>query len=445
MIKSIAGAGKVIRGSLTVPGDKSISHRAVMFSALANGESKIKGFLAGEDCLSTISVFRKMGVSIEQEEDSVRILGLGLHGLKAPKDALYCGNSGTTMRLMAGILAGQSFSSCLTGDESLEKRPMKRVCLPLEKMGAKITMQGEKGTAPLEISGSPLTGICYESPVASAQVKSSVLLAGLYAKGKTSVIEPSLSRNHTERLLSAMGVECSTKLLEDGRVEISLEGGQDLRALSGEYLVPGDISSAAYFMATVFFLPGSSLCLKNIGLNPSRCGILTVLEKMGAKFSLKNCSTVYGEERGDIYLADAPLKAVDIGGDLIPKLIDELPLLAVLATVAEGETRIFDAAELKVKESNRIKACVENLQRLGISAVETEDGMIIPGKGSVFSLEGKRIPSFMDHRIAMSFSVLGLLCKAENPMEIEDADCIQISYPNFFKDLEKVLDDKKNI
>ena len=313
MIKSVAGAGKVIRGSLTVPGDKSISHRAVMFSALANGESKIKGFLAGEDCLSTISVFRKMGVNIEQEEDRVRILGLGLHGLKAPKDVLYCGNSGTTMRLMAGILAGQSFSSCLTGDESLEKRPMKRVCLPLEKMGAKIKMQGEKGTAPLEISGSPLTGICYESPVASAQVKSSVLLAGLYAKGKTSVIEPGLSRDHTERLLSAMGVDCSTKLLEDGRVEISLEGGQDLQALSGEYLVPGDISSAAYFMATVFFLPGSSLCLKNIGLNPSRCGILTVLEKMGAKISLKNCSTVYGEERGDIYLAYAPLKAVDIG------------------------------------------------------------------------------------------------------------------------------------
>lgn len=441
MMKSIAGAGKVIKGSLTVPGDKSISHRAVMFSALAKGEARVRGFLPGEDCLSTISVFRKMGVSIEQEQDSVRIQGLGLHGLKAPEEVLYCGNSGTTMRLMAGILAGQSFSSCLTGDESLEKRPMKRVCLPLEKMGARIKMQGEKGTAPLEISGSPLKGICYESPVASAQVKSSVLLAGLYAKGKTSVIEPSLSRDHTERLLGAMGVECSTKTLEDGRVEISLEGGQELKALSEEYLVPGDISSAAYFMASVFFLPGSSLRLKNIGLNPSRCGILTVLEKMGAKISLENCSTVYGEERGDIYLEYGPLKAVDIGGDLIPRLIDELPLLAVLATIAEGETRIYDAAELKVKESNRIKACVENLQRLGISAVETEDGMIIPGKGSVFSLEGKRIPSFMDHRIAMSFSVLGLLCKAENPMQIEDSECIQISYPNFFKDFEKVLDE----
>ncbi|WP_314344175.1 3-phosphoshikimate 1-carboxyvinyltransferase [Oribacterium sinus] len=441
MMKSIAGAGKVIKGSLTVPGDKSISHRAVMFSALAKGETKVKGFLPGEDCLSTISVFRKMGVSIEQEQDSLRIQGLGLHGLKAPGEALYCGNSGTTMRLMAGILAGQSFSSCLTGDESLEKRPMKRVCLPLEKMGAKIKMQGEKGTAPLEISGSPLNGICYESPVASAQVKSSVLLAGLYAKGKTSLIEPSLSRDHTERLLRAMGVECSTRGLEDGRVEISLEGGQELKALPGEYFVPGDISSAAYFMASVFFLPGSSLRLKNIGLNPSRCGILTVLEKMGAKISLENCSTVYGEERGDICLSYGPLKAVDIGGDLIPRLIDELPLLAVLATIAEGETRIYDAAELKVKESNRIKACVENLQRLGISAVETADGMIIPGKGSVFSLEGKRIPSFMDHRIAMSFSVLGLLCKAENPMQIEDSECIQISYPNFFKDFEKVLDE----
>ena len=441
MMKSIAGAGKVIKGSLTVPGDKSISHRAVMFSALAKGETKVKGFLPGEDCLSTISVFRKMGVSREQEQDSVRIQGLGLHGLKAPGEALYCGNSGTTMRLMAGILAGQSFSSCLTGDESLEKRPMKRVCLPLEKMGARIKMQGEKGTAPLEITGSPLKGICYESPVASAQVKSSVLLAGLYAEGKTSVIEPSLSRDHTERLLGAMGVECSTKTLEDGRVEISLEGGQELKALSEEYLVPGDISSAAYFMASVFFLPGSSLRLKNIGLNPSRCGILTVLEKMGAKISLENCSTVYGEERGDIYFEYGPLKAVDIGGDIIPRLIDELPLLAVLATIAEGETRIYDAAELKVKESNRIKACVENLQRLGISAVETEDGMIIPGKGSVFSLEGKTIPSFMDHRIAMSFSVLGLLCRSDKPMKIEDSECIQISYPNFFKDFEKVLDE----
>ena len=441
MMKSIAGTGKVIKGSLTVPGDKSISHRAVMFSALAKGETKVKGFLPGEDCLSTISVFRKMGVSIEQEQDSVRIQGLGLHGLKAPGEALYCGNSGTTMRLMAGILAGQSFSSCLTGDESLEKRPMKRVCLPLEKMGARIKMQGEKGTAPLEITGSPLKGICYESPVASAQVKSSVLLAGLYAEGKTSVIEPSLSRDHTERLLGAMGVECSTKTLEDGRVEISLEGGQELKALSEEYLVPGDISSAAYFMASVFFLPGSSLRLKNIGLNPSRCGILTVLEKMGAKISLENCSTVYGEERGDIYLEYGPLKAVDIGGDLIPRLIDELPLLAVLATIAEGETRIYDAVELKVKESNRIKACVENLQRLGISAVETDDGMIIPGKGSVFSLEGKTIPSFMDHRIAMSFSVLGLLCRSDKPMKIEDSECIQISYPDFFKDFEKVLDE----
>lgn len=441
MMKSIAGAGKVIKGSLTVPGDKSISHRAVMFSALAKGEARVRGFLPGEDCLSTISVFRKMGVSIEQEQDSVRIQGLGLHGLKAPEEVLYCGNSGTTMRLMAGILAGQSFSSCLTGDESLEKRPMKRVCLPLEKMGARIKMQGEKGTAPLEISGSPLKGICYESPVASAQVKSSVLLAGLYAKGKTSVIEPSLSRDHTERLLRAMGVECSTRSLEDGRVEISLDGGQELKALPGEYLVPGDISSAAYFMASVYFLPGSSLRLKNIGLNPSRCGILTVLEKMGAKISLENCSTVYGEERGDICLGYGPLKAVDIGGDLIPRLIDELPLLAVLATIAEGDTRIYDAAELKVKESNRIKACVENLQCLGISAVETEDGMVIPGKGSVFTLEGKKIPSFLDHRIAMSFSVLGLLCRVEKPMQIEDSECIQISYPNFFNDFEKVLDE----
>ena len=441
MITKLYGVGKVLRGRLCVPGDKSISHRAIMFSSLVRGKTVVEGFLPSEDCLSTMDIFRKLGVSIEREDTKLTIEGKGMEALDAPASPLYCGNSGTTMRLMAGILSGQGFSSVLYGDESLEKRPMGRVLSPLSKMGAKIFAEGEKSTAPLKIEGSALKGISYESPIASAQVKSAVLLASLYAKGETVYTEPSLSRDHTERLLSAMGADIETKILEDGKAEIHVRPGKPLHTISGTFSIPGAISSAAYFMAACFFLPGSEVLLENVGLNESRSGILEVLSKMGAKFQIQNKRTVGGEERGDILLSYGKLQGAEISGSLIPRLIDELPVLAVLATIAEGETVIMDAEELKVKETNRIRAVIENFKILGIPCEETEDGMRIFGKGSIFPLDGKRVSSFKDHRIAMSFAVLGLLCPKESPMEIEDAECISISYPSFFKDLENLLDE----
>lgn len=441
MIVKLYGAGKVLSGRLCVPGDKSISHRAIMFSSLVRGKTVVEGFLPSEDCLSTMDIFRKLGVSIEREDTKLTIEGKGMEALEAPTSPLYCGNSGTTMRLMAGILSGQTFSSVLYGDESLEKRPMGRVLSPLSKMGAKISAEGEKSTAPLKIRGSALKGISYESPIASAQVKSAVLLASLYAEGETVYIEPSLSRDHTERLLSAMGADIETKNLKDGKAEIHLRPGKPLHTISGTFSIPGDISSAAYFMAACYFLPSSKILLENVGLNESRSGILEVLSKMGAKFQIQNKRTVGGEERGDILFTYGKLRAAEISGALIPRLIDELPVLAVLATIAEGETVIKNAEELKVKETNRIRAVIENFKILGIPCEETEDGMRIFGKGGIFPLDGKRVSSFKDHRIAMSFAVLGLLCSKESPMEIEDADCISISYPGFFKDLEKLLDE----
>ena len=440
MIARLYGVGRVLKGKLCVPGDKSISHRAIMFSSLVKGKTLVEGFLPSEDCLSTMNIFQKLGVSIEREGTKLTIEGKGMEALEAPADSLYCGNSGTTMRLMAGILSGQTFSSVLFGDESLEKRPMGRVLTPLSKMGAKISAEGEKCTAPLKIEGSALKGISYESPIASAQVKSAVLLASLYAKGETVYTEPSLSRDHTERLLSAMGADIETKILEDGKAEIHLRPGKALQAIPGIFSVPGDISSAAYFMAACFFLPGSEVLLENVGLNESRSGILDVLSNMGAKLQILNKRIVGGEERGDVLLTYGKLRGTEIAGALIPRLIDELPILAILATIAEGETVIKNAEELKVKESNRIRVVVENLTSLGIPCVETEDGMRIFGRGGIFPLKGKRILSFKDHRIAMSFAVLGLLCSKESPMEIEDAECISISYPGFFKDLENLLD-----
>jgi len=435
VIARLYGVGRVLKGKLCVPGDKSISHRAIMFSSLVKGKTLVEGFLPSEDCLSTMNIFQKLGVSIEREGTKLTIEGKGMEALEAPADSLYCGNSGTTMRLMAGILSGQTFSSVLFGDESLEKRPMGRVLTPLSKMGAKISAEGEKCTAPLKIEGSALKGISYESPIASAQVKSAVLLASLYAKGETVYTEPSLSRDHTERLLSAMGADIETKILEDGKAEIHLRPGKALQAIPGIFSVPGDISSAAYFM-----LPGSEVLLENVGLNESRSGILDVLSNMGAKLQILNKRIVGGEERGDVLLTYGKLRGTEIAGALIPRLIDELPILAILATIAEGETVIKNAEELKVKESNRIRVVVENLTSLGIPCVETEDGMRIFGRGGIFPLKGKRILSFKDHRIAMSFAVLGLLCSKESPMEIEDAECISISYPGFFKDLENLLD-----
>ena len=426
------GAGKVLKGVLRVPGDKSISHRAIMFSALAEGSTVMEGFLPSADCLSTMAVFQSLGVSIEREGERLRVFGKGLRGLKKAKGALDCGNSGTTMRLMTGILSGQPFPSVLTGDESLCRRPMERVRKPLLEMGAEIYTEGERQTAPLHIYPAKLHACSYESPIASAQVKSAVLLAALSTEGETVYTEPSLSRDHTERMLSVMGADIRTTIEAGGKARIQITGGASLHPFSGVF--------TAYFMAAVFFLPGSKLLLQNVGLNPSRTGILEVLSRMGAKVEIRNRRVAGGEDTGDLFLRFGKLSGTEISGAIIPRLIDELPILAILSVIAEGETVIKDAVELKVKESNRIRAVVKNLQLLGISAVETEDGMRIQGKGGIFPLAGKKVSSYKDHRIAMSFAILGLLCDKTEAMEIEDAECVSISYPKFFEDLEKLLD-----
>lgn len=411
-----------LRGTLTVPGDKSISHRAVMFGALAEGTTRISHFLKGADCLSTISCFQKMGIEIEQKETEVLVHGKGLHGLTAPQGILDVGNSGTTTRLIAGILSGQGFSSELDGDESIRTRPMKRIMLPLSSMGADIRSKKENGCVPLLISGRPLHGISYQSPVASAQVKSCVLLAGMYADGPTSVAEPFLSRNHTELMLSYFGADISSQgTTASIRPEPKLE--------ARDILVPGDISSAAYFIAAGLLTPDSELLLKNVGTNPTRAGILKICRQMGADITLLNENS-QGEPTADILVRTSSLKGTVIGGADIPTLIDELPVLAVMAAFAEGTTVIRDAQELKVKESDRIAVMVENLKRMGADIEGTDDGMIIRGGKP---LHGAVIDPCMDHRVAMSFAVAGTVCQGR--MDILNWDCVKISYPEFYKDL----------
>ena len=415
-----------LKGEITVPGDKSISHRSVMFGSIAKGTTEITGFLQGADCLSTISCFRKMGVDIENNRDCVLVHGRGLHGLTAPDSVLDCGNSGTTTRLISGILAGQKFSCTLTGDASIQKRPMKRIMEPLSMMGARIESVHQNGCAPLAITGSPLHGIHYHSKVASAQVKSSILLAGLYAEGKTQVTEPALSRNHTEIMLRFFGAHVTSS----GRTASILPADE----LYGQKItVPGDISSAAYFIAAGLLVPGSELLIKNVGINPTRDGILRVCKAMGADITLLNAVYDSGEPVADLLVRHSSLKAVEIGGDLIPTLIDEIPVIAVMACAASGTTIIRDAAELKVKESNRIRTVVDNLKVMGAQIEETDDGMIIHGGNP---LHGGIIESHLDHRIAMSFAIASLIADGETI--IRDADCVNISYPVFYKDLEKL-------
>lgn len=410
-----------LRGTITVPGDKSISHRAVMFSALSKGTSNIRGFLAGDDCLSTISCFQQMGVKIKQSGEAVTVHGVGLHGLRAPSDVLYTGNSGTTTRLLCGILAGQDFTSTMTGDESIERRPMKRVITPLRQMGASIEGK-EDNLCPLTISGGKLSGISYTMPVASAQLKSAILLAGLYAEGNTTVIEPAPSRDHTERMLRALGVDVETS----GNT-ITLTPPDELKAT--DISVPGDISSAAFFLVAAAIVPGSVLTIRGVGINPTRTGILDVLRDMGADLTLSNEKNDW-EPTADITVRHSTLKGISIGGEIIPRLIDEIPAIAVAAAFAEGTTIIRDAAELKVKESNRIAAMVTELKKAGIDIEETDDGMIINGgilpHGAVFE-------TYKDHRIAMSLAVLGLACSYES--EILDPSVVAISYPDFFETL----------
>ena len=413
-----------LRGELAVPGDKSISHRSVMFGALSEGITEAENFLTGADCLSTISCFRQMGISVEQNGTSVVVHGKGLHGLTRPSGIIDAGNSGTTVRLLSGILAGQPFDSMITGDASIQKRPMKRVMTPLSQMGASITSVHENGCAPLQIKGSPLHGIHYLSPVASAQVKSCVLLAGLYADAPTSVTEPAISRNHSELMLRYFGADIQC----EGTTSTVLP---DPRLVGQKVNVPGDISSAAYFIAAALLVPGSEVLLKNVGINPTRDGMLRVVRAMGGDVTLVNENTDGAEPCADLLIRSSSLHATTIEGELIPTLIDELPVIAVLAAFAEGTTVIKDAAELKVKESDRIAVMTENLKHMGADVEPTDDGMVIHGGRP---LHGATINPYLDHRIAMSFAVAALA--ADGKTEIQDADCVKISYPGFYTDLE---------
>ena len=411
-----------LRGTLTVPGDKSISHRAVMFGALAQGTTRITHFLEGADCLSTISCFRKMGIEIERNQDQILVHGKGLHGLQSPSGILDVGNSGTTTRLISGILAGQNFSSEIDGDASIRTRPMKRIMAPLASMGADIISRNNNGCAPLIINGKPLHAVHYDSPVASAQVKSCVLLAGMYADGITSVTEPFLSRNHTEIMLNYFGAKVSSTGTSAAIYPEPVLEARDI-------VVPGDISSAAYFIAAGLLTPDSEILLKNVGINPTRAGILKVCRSMGADITLLN-ENPEGEPTADLLIRTSSLKGTIIEGADIPTLIDEIPMLAVMAAFAQGTTIIRDAQELKVKESDRIAVMVDNLKRMGADIEGTDDGMIIHGGRP---LHGAAIDSHLDHRVAMSFAVAGTICEGE--MEIQDAQCVDISYPEFYKDL----------
>ncbi|MEW9669762.1 3-phosphoshikimate 1-carboxyvinyltransferase [Ammoniphilus sp. 3BR4] len=422
-------AAKRIAGDITVPGDKSISHRAVMFSSMAKGTAKIYGFLPGADCLSTISCFRKMGVSIEQNGDQVVVQSSGLEGLKEPHDILDVGNSGTTIRLMSGILAGRPFHSTLIGDESIARRPMKRVVQPLKQMGARIDGRSGGDFTPLAIRGGELKGIEYRSPVASAQVKSAIILAGLQAEGITTVYEPHLSRDHTERMLSSFGVEL--KSFEGG---VSIQGGQAMQQ-QDEIHVPGDISSAAFMLAAAAIVPGSELTIRGVGVNPTRTGIIDVLLEMGADLKVEDERIQNGEPVADLTIRYAPLKGIEIGGAIIPRLIDEIPIISIIASQAQGKTVIRDAEELKVKETNRIDVMVQELKKLGATIEGTDDGMIIQGGAA---LTGARCHSHGDHRIGMSMAIAGLV--AEGETSIEEAEAINVSFPGFEQILNKIAE-----
>ncbi len=417
---------KSLKGELTIPGDKSISHRAIMFSSISNGISEITNFLQGADCLSTISCFQKLGIQIENTSEKILIYGKGLQGLSAPKDILDVGNSGTTIRLISGILAAQEFDTTLTGDHSIQKRPMKRIMDPLSLMGAQMQSLKNNGCAPISITGSRLKAIHYQSNIASAQVKSAILLAGLYADGPTSVTEPYLSRNHSEIMLQFFGAELTTS-----NTTVTVRPLPELRGQ--KVVVPGDISSAAYFIAAGLITPNSEILLKNVGINPTRNGILKVAEQMGGDIIYLNINDANGEPTSDLLIRSSNLHGITIEGSIIPTLIDEIPIIAIMAAFADGTTIIKDAAELKVKESNRIDVMVENLSAMGAKIIGTEDGMIIEGG---VPLTGAVIDSKSDHRIAMSFAIAALNCAGVT--KILGEDCIQISYPDFYSDLQSL-------
>ena len=418
-----------LKGEITVPGDKSISHRAVMFGSLAKGTTEITGFLQGADCLSTISCFERMGVAIENKGDIVLVHGNGLHGLKKPETILDCGNSGTTTRLISGILSAQNFDVTLTGDASIQKRPMKRIMEPLSLMGADIVSVNGNGCAPLAIHGKALHGIHCTSKVASAQVKSSILLAGLYAEGPTSVTEPYVSRNHSEIMLNLFGAHVTTK-----DTTATIEPASELHSVKVN--VPGDISSAAFFIVAGLITPDSEITIKNVGINDTRAGILKVCQDMGADITLLNTREEGGEPVADLLVKTSELHGTVVEGSIIPTLIDELPVIALMACFAKGKTIIKDAHELRVKESDRIAIMTENLTAMDADVIDTDDGFIINSRSedSIPVLHGAEINCSMDHRIAMTFAIAGL--NADGETMITDSDCVDVSYPEFFAQLE---------
>jgi 3-phosphoshikimate 1-carboxyvinyltransferase len=418
-----------LKGQLNIPGDKSISHRSIMFGAIAQGTTTVKNFLKGEDCLSTIHCFRELGVKIEDNEDTIVIHGMGWEHLKEPVNILNVGNSGTTIRLMLGLLSGRPFHSAFIGDESIANRPMKRVITPLREMGAMIDGRNNGEYTPLSLRGGGLKPISYEMPIASAQVKSSILLAGLQAEGTTKIIELVNTRDHTERMIRHFNGQIEV----DGQT-ITVTGPQAL--VGTNVIVPGDISSAAFFLVAGAIVPNSKIRLNNVGLNPTRIGIIEVLSKMGANLKINPQSEETFEPVGELIIESSSLNATVIEGDLIPRLIDEIPIIALLATQAVGKTIIKDAQELKVKETNRIDTVVRELSKLGADISATDDGMIINGPTK---LQGGQVSSHGDHRIGMMLAVASLICKSE--VTLMNADAIAVSYPNFFSDLSKLIND----
>lgn len=417
---------KAVRGEISVPGDKSISHRSIMFGSLARGTTTVRGLLRGEDNMATLNAFRLMGVQITDDGDLLTISGRGLHGLTEPDDVIDCGNSGTSIRLLSGLLAGQRFFSVLTGDKYLRKRPMKRVVTPLNRMGALI--QGRDGgeKAPLAITGTLLKGIDYSSPVASAQVKSALLLAGLYADGDTTVTEPHRSRDHSERMLAHFGARI--RVTDTGA---SISGGEELEGR--EITVPGDISSAAFFLVAGLIVPGSELLITGVGVNPTRTGIIDILQAMGGDIQLLNQRELSGEPVADLLVRSSALKGIDIGGDVVPRAIDEFPVIGIAAALADGTTTVRDARELRVKETDRIVATAENLRLAGVTVEETPDGMIVTGRGR---LDSCTVDSRGDHRIAMAMLIGGLA--ATGAVTVNNTECIETSFPCFLQLLEQV-------
>jgi 3-phosphoshikimate 1-carboxyvinyltransferase len=419
-MKRIEPSKNPLRGSIAVPGDKSIAHRAVIFSAIARGQSRIFNLSGGDDNSRTVRAFRQMGVEIFRDGDALCVDGKGWDGLRAPTETIDCGNSGTTIRLLSGVLAGQAFHSELDGDSSLRQRPMKRVIDPLSEMGAHIRSRHGNGLAPLEIDGGGLRGIHYRMPIASAQVKSAIVLAALQAEGQTIIHEPQRSRDHTEVMLSGFGGKVSV----DG-LTITIAGRP---ALTGQSVrIPGDISSAAFFLVAAAMIPGSDLIVRDVGCNPTRDGVIEVLKRMGASIELSNQRLEAGERVADIHVTGGALKGVDVDAKLVARTIDEYPILGVAAAVAQGVTTFSDVKELRFKESDRIAAMTEGLRALGVSVEEREDGMTIHGGNR---LQSGAVRSYADHRIAMAFAIAGLVSK--NGVEIDDAACVDISFPSFF-------------